>query len=92
MIVIRGCAGSGELQACVDLQVETWGYDEADVIPRRAFLVAQKIGGQVIGAFDTETHRRRAARNRWLPSHFRCQELNPNQEKRGLTCTPTCWR
>jgi predicted GNAT superfamily acetyltransferase len=24
------------------------------VIPRRAFLVAQKIGGQVIGAFDTE--------------------------------------
>jgi len=54
MIVIRGCAGSGELQACVDLQVETWGYDEADVIPRRAFLVAQKIGGQVIGAFDTE--------------------------------------
>jgi predicted GNAT superfamily acetyltransferase len=35
-------------------RVETWGYDEADVIPRRAFLVAQKIGGQVIGAFDTE--------------------------------------
>ena len=25
-----------------------------DVIPRKAFLVAQKIGGQVIGAFDTE--------------------------------------
>jgi predicted GNAT superfamily acetyltransferase len=54
MIVIRACAGFEELEACVRLQVETWGYDPADVIPRRAFLVAQKIGGQVIGAFDTE--------------------------------------
>lgn len=36
------------------LQIETWGYDAGDVIPRKAFLVAQKIGGQVIGAFETE--------------------------------------
>jgi predicted GNAT superfamily acetyltransferase len=34
--------------------VETWGYDPTDVIPRKAFLVWQKVGGQVIGAFDTE--------------------------------------
>ena len=54
MIAIRACSGFEELQACVQLQIETWGYDEADVIPRRAFLVAQKIGGQVIGAFDSE--------------------------------------
>jgi predicted GNAT superfamily acetyltransferase len=54
MIVIRDCDGFDELEACVRLQIETWGYDENDVIPRRAFLVAQKIGGQVIGAFDTE--------------------------------------
>jgi predicted GNAT superfamily acetyltransferase len=54
MIAIRSCAGLEELGACVRLQVETWGYDEGDVIPRRAFLVAQKIGGQVIGAFDSE--------------------------------------
>jgi predicted GNAT superfamily acetyltransferase len=54
MIAIRACEGFDELEACVQLQVETWGYDESDVIPRKAFLVAQKIGGQVIGAFDTE--------------------------------------
>ena len=54
MIEIRACEGFEELGACVRLQIETWGYDEGDVIPRRAFLVAQKIGGQVIGAFDTE--------------------------------------
>jgi predicted GNAT superfamily acetyltransferase len=54
MILIRECRGFDELEACVQMQVETWGYDQSDVIPRKAFLVAQKIGGQVIGAFDTE--------------------------------------
>jgi predicted GNAT superfamily acetyltransferase len=54
MIEIRSCKGFDELEACVQLQIETWGYDESDVIPRKTFLVAQKIGGQVIGAFDTE--------------------------------------
>ena len=54
MILIRSCSGHDELEACVQLQIETWGYDETDIIPRKAFLVAQKIGGQVIGAFDTD--------------------------------------
>jgi predicted GNAT superfamily acetyltransferase len=54
MIVIRSCNGQEELEACVQLQVETWGYDPTDVIPRKAFQVWQKVGGQVIGAFDTE--------------------------------------
>jgi len=53
VIVIRECRGFEELQACVDLQIEVWGYSDGDVIPRRVFLVGQKIGGQVIGAFDT---------------------------------------
>jgi len=53
VIVIRECEGFDELRACVDLQIEVWGYSDGDVIPRRAFLVAQKIGGQAIGAFDT---------------------------------------
>ncbi len=54
MIVIRNCSGFDELEACVQLQVETWGYDPTDVIPRKAHRVAQKIGGQIMGAFDTE--------------------------------------
>jgi predicted GNAT superfamily acetyltransferase len=52
VILIRECQGHDELEACVRLQVETWGYDQTDVIPRKAFLVMQKIGGQIIGAFD----------------------------------------
>jgi predicted GNAT superfamily acetyltransferase len=54
MILIRSCKGQEELEACVQLQIETWGYDPTDVIPRKAFLVWQKVGGQVIGAFDTD--------------------------------------
>lgn len=52
-VEIRSCQGFDELEACVQLQIETWGYDDTDVIPRKTFLVAQSIGGQVIGAFDT---------------------------------------
>ncbi len=54
MIEIRPCKGFDELEACVELQIETWGYDNTDIIPRKAFLVGQAIGGQVIGAFDKE--------------------------------------
>jgi predicted GNAT superfamily acetyltransferase len=39
-------------ERCVVLQIEVWGYSDGDVIPRRVFVVAQRIGGQVIGAFD----------------------------------------
>ena len=53
MIEIRSCDGFDELEACVQLQIETWGYEESDIIPRKTFLLATKIGGQVIGAFDS---------------------------------------
>ncbi|WP_089408390.1 GNAT family N-acetyltransferase [Granulicella rosea] len=39
-------------ERCVELQLATWGYDGGDVIPRKMFLVAHKIGGMVLGAFD----------------------------------------
>ena len=52
-ILIRPCNGFEELSACVQLQIDVWGYGDRDVVPRRVFIVGQKIGGQVIGAFDT---------------------------------------
>ncbi|MGC1298576.1 MAG: GNAT family N-acetyltransferase [Alloacidobacterium sp.] len=51
-VLIRACRGFEELDACVQLQVDVWGYSDGDVIPRRVFTVTQKIGGQVLGAFD----------------------------------------
>jgi predicted GNAT superfamily acetyltransferase len=51
-IVIRPCHGFAELEACVRLQKEVWNFSDADLVPLRMFVVAEKIGGQVIGSFD----------------------------------------
>jgi predicted GNAT superfamily acetyltransferase len=51
-IVIRNCEDIGEFKACVALQKEVWNFDDADLVPLRIFVVSQKIGGQIIGAFD----------------------------------------
>jgi predicted GNAT superfamily acetyltransferase len=51
-IEIRPCQGFVELSECVQLQMDVWGYGDRDVVPRRVFIVAQKVGGQVMGAFD----------------------------------------
>lgn len=52
---IRSLTDLAHFERCVVLQLEVWGYSDGDVIPRRVFIVAQKIGGQVLGAFDGET-------------------------------------
>lgn len=49
---VRLCHGLDELNACVALQQEVWNFSDYDLIPLRLFVVSQKIGGQVIGAFD----------------------------------------
>lgn len=52
-ITVRKCEGIDELRACVALQKEVWGFDDVDLVPLRLFVVGQKIGGQIIGAFDS---------------------------------------
>ena len=51
-VVVRRCQGTDELQAAFDMQKEVWGFADVDMIPLRLFVVALKIGGQVLGAFD----------------------------------------
>jgi len=51
-VAIRDCSGLEELRACVELQKEVWNFSDIELIPLRLFVVALKIGGQVIGAFD----------------------------------------
>jgi predicted GNAT superfamily acetyltransferase len=43
-----------DFERCVELQLAVWGYSDGDLIPKRVFIVAQRIGGQVIGAFDRD--------------------------------------
>lgn len=51
-VEIRHCHEQSEFQACVELQKEVWNFADVDLIPTRMFSVADKIGGQVIGAYD----------------------------------------
>jgi predicted GNAT superfamily acetyltransferase len=49
---IRKCELLEEMQAAFSLHKEVWNFSDAELVPVRMFVVASKIGGQVIGAFD----------------------------------------
>ncbi len=53
-IHIKSFSELEQFDECVALEEAVWGYDPADMIPRRVFLLASRIGGQVLGAFDTD--------------------------------------
>ncbi len=41
-----------QFSTAVRLQKEIWGFHDVELLPRRLFVVATKIGGQLLGAFD----------------------------------------
>jgi predicted GNAT superfamily acetyltransferase len=49
--VIRELSTEQELREALTLQKTIWGWADIDLIPFRMFVVATKIGGQVLGAF-----------------------------------------
>jgi predicted GNAT superfamily acetyltransferase len=50
-VLIRHCQGLEELRACITLQKEVWNFTDAELVPLRMFVVAERVGGQVMGAF-----------------------------------------
>ena len=50
--LIRHARGADKLEQCVALQQEVWGYPEREVVPRNIFVLAQALGGHVLGAYD----------------------------------------
>jgi len=40
-----------EFDAVVKLQRDIWGFEDVELLPLRLFVVASKIGGQVLGAY-----------------------------------------
>ena len=54
-VTIRKCETLEEMQACFALHREVWKFSDAELVPVRLFVVADKIGGQVMGAFDGAT-------------------------------------
>jgi predicted GNAT superfamily acetyltransferase len=50
-VEIRPLVELSDFDLCVEIEKAVWGYDPGDIIPRRMFLLASRIGGQVMGAF-----------------------------------------
>ena len=51
-IEIRKCLEIEDLRTAVALQKEVWNFTDEELVPLRLFVVAEKVGGQVLGAFD----------------------------------------
>jgi predicted GNAT superfamily acetyltransferase len=73
----RPCTTLSEFEECVRIQQAVWKFDDLETVPSDIFIVAQKSGGQIIGAFDGErqvgfTLAFMAAHDReiYLHSHF----------------------
>ncbi len=50
-VELRRCHSIEDFRACVALQKEVWNFTDAELVPLRMFVVADKVGGQVMGAF-----------------------------------------
>jgi predicted GNAT superfamily acetyltransferase len=51
-VIVRRCEEVEEFKECVNLQKEVWNFSDLDTVPLRMFVVADKVGGQIIGAYD----------------------------------------
>jgi predicted GNAT superfamily acetyltransferase len=54
VIEIARLSTQPEFRNAVELQRTIWGFADIELLPVRLFVVASKIGGQVLGAFDRE--------------------------------------
>ena len=52
VIEIRRLKTNQEFVEAVRLQKQIWGFEDIELLPVRLFVVADKIGGHVFGAFD----------------------------------------
>ncbi len=51
VFLLRRCVSLQELDQCVELQQQSWGYPDREVVPRNLFVLAQALGGHVFGAW-----------------------------------------
>lgn len=52
MISIRTITEIGDLREAVRLQKTIWGFEDMELLPVRMFVVANRVGGQTMAAFD----------------------------------------
>jgi predicted GNAT superfamily acetyltransferase len=54
VVDIRKLTELDEFRSAVQLQKVIWGFADIDLLPLRFFVVASRVGGQVLGAFEGE--------------------------------------
>jgi predicted GNAT superfamily acetyltransferase len=54
-LTLRTCHSVGEFRQAVALQKEVWGFEDIELVPARIFVVAEKIGGHVLAAYEGTT-------------------------------------
>ena len=53
-LTVRDVRGADELRACQELQRKAWGITEDGyVVPVATMAAAQRVGGLILGAFDS---------------------------------------
>ncbi len=53
-VTLRAIESHADLAKCISLQRATWGDDFDELVPPAMLLVAQKVGGITLGAFNDE--------------------------------------
>src|ERR1039457_4981523 len=51
-LALRSCHTVGEFRQVVALEKEVWGFEDIELVPARLFVVGEKIGGHVLGAYE----------------------------------------
>ena len=54
-MALRTCHTVGEFRQVVALEKEIWEFDDIELVPARLFVVGEKIGGHVLGAYEGAT-------------------------------------
>jgi predicted GNAT superfamily acetyltransferase len=49
---LRSCHSVGEFRQALQLQKDVWNWTDIELVPVRLFVVAEKVGGHVLGAFN----------------------------------------
>ena len=68
-----------DFEQAVEVQLAVWGYSDSDLVPKRVFIVAERIGGQVLGAYDGQR------------AGGLCDGASGLSRWLARTCTRTCW-
>jgi len=53
-MLLRSCHTVEEFRLALRLQKQVWNFADVDLVPTRLFVVAEKIGGHLLGAFAGE--------------------------------------